>query len=277
MIDWPPPLAKELRRRNVILVLGAGCSANTTSSSGLTMPTWQEFLQRGVARLGSHGTKHIKSAINASDFLLACELLKRSLDDDWEAFIHEQFAATTGTQTKLHELPFKLNQRIVFTTNIDQIYERYVSTETDNNFNTKRYYDSDASFFLRKQDYYLIKLHGCISTPGQIIFSQGEYAAARTKYSHFYETLSAAILSKTLLFIGCGFNDPDMRILLENQRFGFPGQAPHYFISDSKLHRDTIKIYEETRNLRVIKYDPSNNHCELIESLENLIREVDTP
>ena len=82
MINWPSPLIRELESRNVILVLGAGFSASAKNSAGATLPTWRELLQRGVQRLGKASTKHITAKINSSEFLLACDLLKRALDDD---------------------------------------------------------------------------------------------------------------------------------------------------------------------------------------------------
>ena len=47
------------------------------------------------------------------------------------------------------------------------------------------------------------------------------------------------IILHTYIFIGCGLNDPDIRLTLENYNFGFPGCRPHYFVSaDTNMNDD---------------------------------------
>lgn len=121
---WPEPLVRDLARRNVAIVLGSGVSKNSLGANGVDRPpVWLEFLKKGIERVGTRGTQHIKRAISDSDYLHACEWLKDKLDDDWEEFLRSQFLTPSYTASELHDLIFRLDQRITLSLNLDNIYE----------------------------------------------------------------------------------------------------------------------------------------------------------
>ncbi len=107
-----------------------------------------------------------------------------------------------------------------------------------------------------------------------MIFGRKDYAEARVKHSWFYEILKALILTHTFVFIGCGTDDPDIRLLLENVHFSVGSAREHYFLaSRGSISRDFKVILENTINLRVLEYDfdPSiGDHTDLTDSLDGL-------
>lgn len=274
--DWPDTLVKDLARKNVAIVLGSGVSKNSLGADGVTRPPiWQEFLDRAIAQVGKTGTRHIKRAIREGDYLHACEWLKAKLDDDWKDFLRSQFLDPTYSASKLHDEIFKLDQRITLSLNLDNIYETFVQQQTGGMVHVKRFFDGDVFKFLRDYAYFVIKVHGSIEAPDQIIFTQRDYAKARTENALFYHALDACILSHTLLFVGCGISDPDLNLLLENQNFRFPDAQPHYLVTSSNVNSDQEKSLRQNRNLKCIKYNPSNNHAELLEIFKALNEKVE--
>lgn len=274
--DWPEILVKDLSKRNVAVVLGSGVSKNSVGNDGMTRPpVWEEFLERALERAGNVGTRHIKSAIKVGDYLHACEWLKRKIDDDWPVFLRSQFIEPEYSPSELHDVIFRLDQRITLSLNYDNIYETHVRQQTGGLVQVKRFFDEDVFKFLRDSSQYIIKVHGTIEDTDRIISTQREYSEARTKYSLFYSALDACILSHTLLFVGCGVSDPDLNLLLENQKFRFPDAQPHYIVTSSRIDADRERSLRSNRNIKCIKYDASNNHAELLEIFRLLNERVE--
>jgi hypothetical protein len=277
-INWPDHLINDLKHKRTIVFYGSGVSAHAkTQETKKSLPTWENLLKAGLEKIGRTGVKHINQAIKAKDYLLACELLKRRLGADWEIFLEEKLGDHAYQPSKIHELIFRLDQRLVFTTTVNRVYNAYIAREAKNTILIKKFNDVDAYSFLRKADMFLLKLHGCISAPDHLIFTQTDYASARTQHSAFYEAIAAAFLSHTILFLGCGLNDPDVRLILENYRFGFKGLPAHYFISPKTHHDHEIQAYQESRNIKILQYNPRENHKFLIESLETLNTLIEAP
>ncbi|PHM73574.1 SIR2 family protein [Xenorhabdus kozodoii] len=110
-----------------------------------------------------------------------------------------------------------------------------------------------------------------------LIFSRSDYAKARSKNRDFYELINALSLTHTFLFIGCGVNDPDIKLLLEDSFFKHDATKPHFMISsDKSIHKDMIKLIEDTLNLTILHYKSSKgDHSELTNSLFELVSLVE--
>lgn len=276
MIEWPEQLKRDLIARRVVVFIGGGVSKNSVGRDGETSPPlWVEFLNEGLAELGTKGTRHIKKAIRDNDLLHACEWIKLKMEEEWVPFLRGKFIEPGYSAAKIHESIFKLDQRIYLTPNFDQIFENFVNAETDGQVTVKRHTDPDVHNFLREDRMHIIKVHGSIDQPDDLIFTQHDYAKSRVKYSAFYDVLDACLLSHTFLIIGCGVSDPDLALLLENQRFNFPNSRPHYLVTSTKLPKDMQTSLKSNRNLKCLTYSDTENHIELLQSLEALAAYLD--
>ena len=124
---------------------------------------------------------------------------------------------------------------------------------------------------IRSSGRVILKIHGTIDSPDNLIFTRAEYAEARTKYATFYEVLEALALTHTFVFLGCGVNDPDIKLLLEDTLFKHNSSRRHVMLLPSRaLHSSVIKVTQDTMNLNIIKYSPKDGHKELLDSLINL-------
>lgn len=278
MIDWDKSLVSDLARRKCILFLGAGVSMNSTGIKNARPPSWKAFLEGCLPELNSKYSAQIKRLIKNEDYLTACELIKSKLPKGKfdtiakNAFLHPQY-----TKADIHEFLFKLDCRIVVTPNFDKIYETYVTGETEGTVSIKDYFDDDIATAIKDSGRVILKIHGTIDNTSKIIFSRSDYAKARSHYRDFYEILNALGLTHTFLFIGCGANDPDIRLLLEDAFFKHNAVKPHFMvIAENSLHKDMIPVIEETLNVNMLTYKANKgNHQILTDSLKELVQLVE--
>lgn len=270
-IDWSE-VAPDLGRRRSVIVLGSGISRHSTGTGGKRPPTWKEFLSKAVYDCPEKADMNsINEALTSGDFLHACEWLKKRYDSRWAKYLRDTFSAPGYAPAPIHDQILRLDSRIVFTLNFDDIYERHADSIHRGSHITKNYYDKDVEEFLRGSGRYIIKVHGNLNSTSEMIFTQKEYSQARIRNAAFYQAFDAALLSHSFVFLGCGIADPDVNLLLENQNFRYQEQAPHYFVTSQGFNRDRRNSLRENRNLKVLEYDPVDaDHSGLVAELEAL-------
>ncbi|MDG2663918.1 SIR2 family protein, partial [Vibrio parahaemolyticus] len=72
-------------------------------------------------------------------------------------------------------------------------------------------------------------------------------------------------------FMGCGVNDPDIKLLLEDALFKHNSSRRHLMLLPNEaVHKSVASVIEDTMNLQIIRYSSANNHQELLDSLKQL-------
>ncbi|MBH9965989.1 SIR2 family protein [[Bacillus] enclensis] len=271
MIDWPHQLIKDIARRRTVLFLGSGISRNSINQQGNRPPTWEDFLRKAVNTLNGE-TEHIKTLLDEKDYLTACEIIYDKLGaHSFNEFALESFMRPGFEKHRIHEAIFKLDSRIVATPNVDKIYDTFANQESRGTIMVKNYYDNDLADKLRSEDRMIIKVHGTIELPDKMIFTRKQYTTAKYKNSAFYKLLDSLALTHTFIFLGCGLNDPDIRLILENYAHLYPNSRPHYMVTSSESINDDLKrSIRVNANLELLSYSSMNNHKELCTSLEYL-------
>ncbi|KDA03217.1 Sir2-like protein [Hyphomonas oceanitis SCH89] len=204
------------------------------------------------------------------------------MDETWAEYLREVFLTPGFIPSDAHKAILQLDSRIIFTLNFDDIYERTANEAQPGSHIVKSYHDSDIPEFLRKDGRFIVKVHGSLNTPTKMIFTQEEYARSRTKNAAFYSCFEASLLTHSFFFVGVGYNDPDLSLLLENQSFLFDGGQPHYYLTSSDINADLIKSLRKNRNLKTIKYDKIDSQysglpaclSDLLELVENARRKL---
>lgn len=278
MIPWPNDLIEDIARRRCVLFLGAGISAGCINNSGRCPQTWKDFLLNIVDEIDGVGAKtHVRRLINRQDYLTACEVVKQRVGDQgFNSKMMDEFLTPQYNHSAIHEDVFKIDSRIVATPNFDKIYETYANGQAAGSIRVKYYYDSDVAEAVRSSHRIILKVHGTIDAPDKVIFTRKEYARARQNYRNFYLVLEALILTHTFIFLGCGVNDPDIKLLLEDYYFRYPTGRSHILVLPKKEeHKDIIKIIEESMNVKVLQYSKAHNHRELFDSIKNLSDQVE--
>lgn len=276
MILWHDRLIQELARRKCVLFLGAGVSRQAVNLAGHRPPLWKGFLETALARCAG-STTEIRRHIRSSDFLTACQLIKSRLGDhDWHDLLESVFATPNYQSAVIHQHVFDLDLPIVATTNIDQIYDRFLASKYAGVAISKSYHDDALGRYIKgdPSTRLVLKVHGSVDNPAAAVFTREQYADARNKYLPFYEALSALIITQTFLFIGYGLADPDIQLILENNARLFKSPTPHFFVTSDKASPDMISMFERNYSIKIVRYSEKDDHVELSESLEKLVELV---
>lgn len=271
MIKWPTDLISDMARRRAVVFLGSGISMHSANAAGQRPKSWEEFLTNAQGQLT--GSKNIvKKIIKRFDYLTACEIIKAELGSDaFSTLLITEYLNPGFLHATIHEEIFRLDSRIVATPNFDKIYETYANHAAHSSIRVKCHYDTDVAEAIRRSDRLILKIHGTIDSPTKMIFTRNEYAEARSKYSAFYRILEALAITHTFLFVGCGVNDPDLRLLLEDHFFRHVSTRPHIMVLPSKeISTQEEVVLKKSMNLQVLTYDKSSGHIKLIEAIKQL-------
>jgi len=278
-MQWPEHLVDDLARKRCVVFLGAGCSMSSMSEDGTRRPPgWVDFLDEGLRRIGNP-KRHISGLIQKGDLLTACELIKSRLGEDWIRLVDDQFVVPRYKHSRMHEAVLKLDARVVLTQNFDKIYDTYAQTTTQNSIRVKSYTDPDVADFIRGGQSVILKAHGSIDVPVEMVFTRKEYSRARYSHQSFYMMMDALAVTHTFLFIGCGTSDPDVRLMLEKVAFFYGGSRPHYMChpkSSAGPHPDVLSSIKDNLALKVLTYDPKDGHAALTTGIEELAVLVET-
>ncbi len=276
MIDWCEDLVQAIARRKSVIVIGSGVSRNSENAAGKQPASWEEFLRNCSADL--QNPEYIGELIDRRDYLTACELIKRVLTPDiFVDKVQREYQRPGYTHALIHEHIYNLDSAIVASPNFDHIYDTYASNISAGSIVTKDHTSRDlANYLLGGEVRLLIKTHGSANNPQEVIFTRADYARARTEHVLFYEIFKALVLTHTFLFIGCGIDDPDVRMLFEDVQFAHGRMPFHYMtLPQGEFHTEILAMASESMRIRFLEYSPEDRHAELTESLGELVRRVE--
>lgn len=281
MISWPKELINAIEKRKSVLFLGAGISANSKNKDGKSPATWNMFLQNIITCKKEKMQPYLdelNELLNKEDYLTACEIIVDIIgEQEFGELAADEFRRPGYCTNKIHEAIYSLDSRLVLTPNIDKLYEQYATNASHSTIVVKSYYDEDIAKYLRTEDFLIIRIHGYVDDASKIVFTHKQYGKARCLYASFYQLLDALILTHTFIFLGCGINDPDIKLLLENSNFMYPNCRPHYFITSQNTYSPgTINCLLKNRNIEILEYpNPDGTHKELLNELNSLNKEVE--
>lgn len=273
MIEFNPEIVNDLANRRAILFLGAGVSASAITNTGKRFPEWKDFLTEAANRIQDNVLKNqIKQFIENRNYLFASELIKKSLQQDWQELLEKEFRQL-ASPSDLHKAIVSLDQRILVTTNFDMMIE----DAWRSSFRSKSYHphilkkvDDRAFRLFRDDDDYIIKIHGCISEPDSIVFDTTSYQQRVYSNSFYEELLNSLLLTHTFLFIGFSMSDPAISLIIETFAHRFPNSRPHYIFSADNVSDAVRDLSKSLRKLYILPYSPENNHLELITKIKDL-------
>lgn len=276
MINWPESLVAVIARRRVVVMIGSGVSRNSTNERGDRPPTWEGFLRSCSDNLGA--PRSLVELIDSKDYLTACELIKRRMGAArFVQRVQADYQLAAYRPADIHKWLYELDASIVASPNFDNIYETYASTVSAGSVVVKDHTSGDLASYLHGGNTRLIlKTHGSANNPESVIFTRFDYAEARTKYTLFYAILRSLALTHTFLFVGCGVDDPDIRMLFEDIRFAHGRLPEHYMtVATGTVSPEVIAVISEMMRVSFLEYSSDNSHAELTESLGALVERVE--
>lgn len=145
--------------------------------------------------------------------------------------------------TENHKILARLPIKTFWTTNYDRLIED--SLKDIGKIVDVKYMLEHLTLTKAKRSAIIYKMHGDREHPDKAILTKDDYEKYHKNYVPFITALSGDLVSKTFLFLGFSFTDPNLDYILSRIRVNFnETQRPHYCIF-KKVNRLSYKSDEE--------------------------------
>jgi hypothetical protein len=265
----PKQLVDSLASNRCILFLGSGFSV----AAGY--PSWPQLVERLVHEAaGAYPDKaaSLKSyAATQRDPLLVAEYARNKLGAQRYGSLLRETLAKPAKPQPAHEHIALTGYRAIITTNYDKLIETVITFQrgwSPSVFN----FDSLSSLgsALFEGQFFVLKLHGDISSPESIILTSQDYDRMILRSPYVRSFMQAIFLNFTLLFVGYSLSDPDFQLVIKELNLIFQGTTPPHYALLPDPHEFTTEHLMDRMNIQVIPYSSKQKHREAVEFLAEL-------
>jgi SIR2-like domain len=201
----PRPLLEDIVRGRAVPFVGAGFSRNAAVPPGRAMPLWTELATALVAQISDY--RYDGSPVDAIS-AYEQEYGRVRLVEELRRILLVGYASPGAAHEEFCRLPFD----IVCTTNIefllDDGYRRIGQSLT---VVTQ---EEQLSVGVDHRTTTLVKLHGDLDHPSQLIVTEADYDGFLTRNPLLVTFVSNLLITRTPLFIGYSIEDADFRQIL---------------------------------------------------------------
>lgn len=214
---------KRLIDGNVAIFAGAGLSV------GAGFVNWKQLLKDIAIELNLDIDKE-SDLISLAQYHVNTKRSKSQLNKKiLEEFIEDVEA------TENHKILARLPIQTFWTTNYDSLIEdtlREYNKIADVKHEVKQLSDTK-----HKRDAVVYKMHGDVNHSSDAIITKDQYERYYLTHGPFITTLSGDLITKTFLFIGFSFTDPNLDYVLSRIRVNFGEDNNHHycFLREVKL------------------------------------------
>lgn len=208
--------SKELSAQNVAIFAGAGLSV----PAGYV--NWRGLLKNVIDELGLDADSE-SDLVSAAQYHCNENAGNRSQIN--KALIDE--FGRSAAVTENHKILARLPVYTFWTTNYDKLIER--SIEAAGKVADVKYTIDQLAITRPRRDAVVYKMHGDVDHPSDAVITKDDYESYHIKKAAFIENLSGDLVSKTFLFIGFSFADPNLDYVLARIRARYTQhQRRHY-------------------------------------------------
>lgn len=209
---------KEIEENNAAVFIGAGFSKN----SGFV--DWKSLLSNVANELGLDINKE-SNLVSLAQYY--CNKNRNRYDIN--KLIFEEFSKDMAISEN-HKILARLPISTYWTTNYDSLIEDALQEAKkipDVKYNTKQ-----LSHTKPKRDAIVYKMHGDKNHPSETVIIKEDYEMYFRKYAPFITALNGDLITKTFLFVGFSFTDPNLDYILSRIKveYGSDNQRTHYAI-----------------------------------------------
>lgn len=237
-------IIKELESENVAVFAGAGLSIPAGYVG------WSQLLEP-IAKDLKLDIKKEKDLVSLAQYHLNEYKSRAKLN---KKLIEEFFQELNLTDN--HRILARLPISTYWTTNYDKLIERSLY-EVDKKVDVKYTLDH-LSRTIPKRNAIVFKMHGDIEHPNNVILTKDDYESYHIKMDQYLSTLKGDLLTKTFIFIGFSFTDPNLDYILSRVRNSGVSQREHYCFL-RKINEDDYAKNDEGK----ADYDYENRKQEL--------------
>jgi hypothetical protein len=212
-------------------------NAAVFAGAGLSIPAgmvdWKGLL-RNIARDIGLDVKKEDDLITVAQFHVN---ERRSRHQINQALIHE--FATRAKLTDNHKILASLPIRTYWTTNYDTLIEE--SLKKAGKTPEVKITVENLATTMPRRDAIVYKMHGDISQPDKTIITKDDYESYETNRHLYSMALQGDLVSKTFLFIGFSFNDPNLSYILSRIRLLLGENHRDHYCLLRKIQRTDFK------------------------------------
>lgn len=224
---------KDLAENNVAIFAGAGMS----KSAGYV--NWADLL-RDIA-------EEVGLSVDKEHDLISLAQYHVNEHGGGKAKINrkilEEFTQEAES-TDNHKILARLPISTFWTTNYDTLIED--SIKASNKVVDVKHEITQLANTRPKRDVVLYKMHGDANHPAGAILTKEQYESYYKTHEHFITALSGDLISKTFLFIGFSFTDPNLDYVLSrlNIQFGENNRQHYCFIKKQSKEADDDDLFK---------------------------------
>ncbi len=126
-----------------------------------------------------------------------------------------------------HKILSRIGIETFWTTNYDQLIER--TLEAHGKTVERKLRNEDFASNIKKKDAIVYKMHGDKDSPDEAVLTKDDYETYGDKKELFSTALRGDLLSKTFLFIGFSFDDPNLEYILGRIKILLKDNTPTHF------------------------------------------------
>lgn len=237
-------IVRELEESNFAIFAGAGLS----TPAGYV--NWKELLRPLAIELKLNIDKETDLVSLAQYYVNEnnshSRLIERLIDE----------TGTNREPTINHKLLAKLPISTYWTTNYDNLIEK--SLDGEGKLADKKFTKNHLSQTKKGRSAIVYKMHGDASVADQAIITKDHYESYPVHFAPFVTALSGDLVSKTFLFLGFSFTDPNLDYILSRIRIHFEKNQRQHFCIFRKVNRNDYQNdedfkYSELKQQFVIK------------------------
>lgn len=223
--------AKSLRLGRAAAFLGAGMS------SGAGYVDWKDLLKDVAIELDLDVTKE-DDLISLAQYYVSYKQNKKSLV---EAIIEN--INTNKNPTITHEILASLPLDTYWTTNYDDLIEKALINK-NKRIDIKRR-DKDLLYPIKGSDAVIYKMHGDIIFSSDAVISKEDYELYQETHGSMLNVLKGDLTTKSFLFMGYSFNDPDLIDLLARIRCMVGEEKQEHYAIMREVNENEYNTQEE--------------------------------
>jgi Sir2- and TIR-associating SLOG family/SIR2-like domain len=215
-------LAKELEENNLAIFAGAGLSA----PAGFV--NWSQLLKPIAEELDLDVEKETDLVALAQYHCNTNQANRGKLNQ----LLIDEFAKNANP-TQNHKILARLPISTYWTTNYDKLIEN--SLTSAGKIPDTKHQNPQLNYTKPNRDAIVYKMHGDIDRPDEAILTKDDYESYHVKMQPFLNALSGDLISKTFLFLGFSFTDPNLDYILSRVRIAHSKNQRQHFCIQRKV------------------------------------------
>lgn len=136
--------------------------------------------------------------------------------------------------TENHKIIANLPLSSIWTTNYDELIEK--TFLNNGKIPDVKYTEEQLLLNKPKRDIVIYKMHGDVNHPTKAIITKEQYEQYYQTHQPFINALTGELITKTFLFIGFSFTDPNLDYVLSRLNFRFSSNKKQHYCFVKKHH-----------------------------------------